>query len=60
MNSYILKYQEPLSNRWEIEVVTFGNNMTFIGCVRTYGLLSISEDDEVVKKSIAIFTYSDF
>ena len=40
MNSYILKNQEPLSNRWGIEVVTFGNNMTFLGSSRTYGLLS--------------------
>ena len=41
MNSYILKNQEPLSNRWGIEVVTFGNNMTFLGSSRTYGLLSM-------------------
>ena len=40
MNSYILKNQEPLSNRWGIEVVTFGNNMTFLGSSRTYGHLS--------------------
>ena len=40
MKSYILKIQEPPSNRERIEVVTFGSNMTFIGCVRTYGLLS--------------------
>ena len=43
MNSYILKNQEPLSNRWGIEVVTFGNIMTFLGSSRTYGLLSISQ-----------------
>ena len=24
--------------------MTFGSNMTFIGCVRTYGLLSINDD----------------